>query len=192
MVSRYAATLVTLLWMTLLAHEALSEDDTLLRAGKIRAALVYYIIKFVDRDHRIDVPLTVCTLGSDPLIAALPATFENKSLNGRSFEVKSFSAVPMLNELQVCQVMFFGNDRIHDGLALIKDRSDHPPLVICAVPSIDWNGCGVEIYEESNKARIALDNERLESDGFKIGSELLEVSVVRKQKANANSSSVNR
>lgn len=161
------------------------ESTDAARAGKIRAALVYYITKFVQgRNGTNGEKLEVCVIGQDQLSPYLPATFEGKKVAGKTAEVREHTADAANSDgIKGCHIIILGsaleNSRRNEVFANLKSIKENLPLTICAVSEVQWGDCMIEIFELNNKARVAIDVEKLELAGFKASSELLEVSVVR-------------
>jgi hypothetical protein len=159
-------------------------DEMSDRAGKIRSALVYYLTKFVtyppdDPEHGQG-SIKICLFGQDPINNVLPGVIKNKTAQGRALEIEDFNiSEPTDKSIQECEVQFFGSEIKAVGLKALKSASKGV-LTVCSTQKVTWGSCMVQIFEEGNKAKLAVDIGLLQAGDLKVSSELLEVSLVRK------------
>src|SRR5690606_29464289 len=76
----------------LLAPLAFAENESAdEREGKIKAACLYYLAKFVEWPARVfqnsEMPLRLCILGKDPLNAFVISTMDGKTVGNRKIEI---------------------------------------------------------------------------------------------------------
>ena len=169
----------------LISPRVSNADETEERAGKIRSALIYYLVKFVSfptASVHSPGPIKICLFGKDPLNTFISEIVSNKTAQGRPLEVYLNSESRNFGDLQKCEVDFFGTEIGEQGLAALKSKSPGI-LSVCAVEKVSWGSCMIQIFEEGNKAKLAIDIELLNAAGLKVSSELLEVSLVRKASA---------
>jgi len=65
--------------------------------------------------------------------------------------------------------------------SFISAVKDSGGLTICAVGEVQPGWCAVELFEENNKSRIAVDLNRKTKEHFSISADLLEVSLVYRE-----------
>lgn len=151
------------------------------RVGRIRAALVYYIVQFVyfvPQDSKpTSEPLTICVLGEDLMKPYLAATIEGKTAHGRSLRVRLLDISDPPPALSGCHVVFIGKNALDPVQQLLTKTDQNSILSICAMDKVLWGNCMIQIFEERNKARIAIDVQKLQEGGLRASSELLEVAI---------------
>lgn len=163
------------------ASDARADIDSMDRIGRIRAALIYYIVKFIELKTLDESPITICVVGNDPLRDYLKETVAGKLAQGRSLEIVEKDETQLSHSHWLsCTLGFFGEDVVSKAIDLIRSESSRGMLAICAVKEPRWDTCLVQIYEGNNKSRIAIDLENYSASQFQISSELLDVSVVNR------------
>ncbi len=189
-----ASRIVSLIFLVLIAANlTLAVDlDQEQRVGKIRAALIYYIVKFIDfkansleKEHSA---INICSVGTDPLNLVIQNIIKGKKSQNKDINVEFIPSIGKLQQQkQSCSIIFFGLDSVSKQYfysteaSLIRELNENHILTVCASENINWQGCAIQIYEDTNKAKLAIDLEQIEKIGVKVGSELLEVSTVKKQ-----------
>jgi YfiR/HmsC-like len=174
--SLFRAVLLTLSVDFFATHYSWAETDDSSRVGRIRSALVYYVVKFVTFDSSVSQPIRLCIVGDDPLNAHIKGTLIGKSVVGRPIEVEMFEGWQPSAE---CHVIFFAENSVDKSTLSTLPRQ---LLTICAVSEVSWDSCIVQMFVSDNKARLAVDLDRARAHGFEVGSELLEVAVTKKGK----------
>lgn len=172
---------VLLLLMLLLCTASVSRaEDSQTRVGRIRSALVYYLVKFVtwpgeEQGEESQEPIELCVLGDDPLNDFLTQTVEGKSVRGRPFHVRIRESLAAGETLGKCHVLFLSEEYAEK----LEEKQFVVPatnvLTVCAAREKRRNHCMVQILERDNRAQIAVDLSLTTSAGFRISSELLEV-----------------
>lgn len=155
----------------------LAEDDT--RVGRIRAALLYYVAKFVTFPKPDKTPFEICVIGKDPLNDFLPETIDGKTAQQRTIEARFLEHVKSFDELRNCTIVFFGAEEQQTLASFLERAHAQQSLSVCATGAPTTGVCMIQVFEEHNRARIGIDTKVLEQHGFRASSELLEVSVVR-------------
>ncbi len=151
------------------------------RAGRIRSAVVYYLAKFVRWEKSSVLSqsdyITTCVVGDDPLKHSILNTVAGKTADRRSFDVTFFSSQVNPKELEKCQLIFFSRESAE--ATLISSLTKKGLLTVCAVDEISWGTCVVQLFEENNKARLAIDNVIGKSVGIEFSAQLLDVAELR-------------
>ena len=162
---------------TIGTHARAEEIDP--RVGQIKAAIVYNIAKFVEWPPSAQ-PLEICMLPQDPFRSFIEAFTADKEVKGRKIKVSVVDLGKISREQKtVCQILFIG-ERFNDLKSKLNEiLTMQGLLTICDVQSLYWGACGAQIFEDNNKARIAIDKEQLEKAGLKISSELLDLAILK-------------
>lgn len=175
--------LLHLLTIVTCVPTSFASPDSSERIGKIRAALVFYIVKFVEfREIPLD-KVSICTIRDDAMQSYLAETVADKRLHGRGLDVRRISASPSDADLENCNVAFFGFEAVGENASAIERANVLGLLTICLVEKVKWGRCTIEIFEENNKNRIAVDLRDQAKSNVTISAELLEVSLVNRDKS---------
>ena len=153
-----------------------AEEVSGARIGRIRAALIYYLVKFVDwpslDDANINRNLELCLLGSDPLNHFLENTVRGKKIHNHNLVIREQREDKIA---QSCNLVFFSEEKV----SLLREKQlvlgEESPLTVCAVQKPDWGYCMIQLYEKENRIRIAIDVDLAKRANYSISSELLEV-----------------
>ena len=171
---------VLVIFLVSLAAPPAQAEDTGTRVGRIRSALVYYLVKFVTwpgetPDSRSTEPIEFCVLGEDPLNDFLAQTVAGKTVRDRPLNVRIRESLKEGEKLGTCHVLFLSAEFAER----YEERQIEVPkanvLTICAAKIIRRNHCMIQILEKDNRARLTIDLPLTTAAGFKISSELLEV-----------------
>lgn len=154
--------------------------DTSERAGRIRAALVYNIIKFVDFDETQSPHIAICAHSDEPLYRYLEETVSGKTVRSKVVELKKFHTHNEHDNMRLCNVLFIGEHALlqEDSKSLLKANTSAVSICIVKEPSLE--NCVIQIFEENNKAKIAVNLPLAESRKLKLSSELLDAALVRR------------
>ena len=147
------------------------------RSGRIKAALVYYVAKFVNWPNEANDsknPLHVCVAGDDDVTPYLSETLSNKEVRSRKIEISKIeSDLPLSkSQLKNCDLLY---NAVHaTSKSLAQELATRPILTLCN--SLDpAQLCMVRLFEKENRARIMIDPQAAKTAGLSISSELLEV-----------------
>ena len=165
------ALILTIISIVLCAAPARALADN--RAAKIKAAVFYYVLKFVEWSSlRDESALKVCFIQSDPILEELSFLIVGKKIQGRTPVLRKVSSP---NDIRSCHVLYLPDIADSSELAIVAAT---PQLItICSVASRRALPCTIQIYEEGNPAKVALSRGLLSTAGFKVSSELLEVAI---------------
>jgi hypothetical protein len=76
------------------AHPAVIGDKPMLSEQQVKAAFLYYSIKFIDWPQEVfpdkNAPILVGVIGDDPLARELEQSLRNKSINGKNLVLRQF------------------------------------------------------------------------------------------------------
>lgn len=155
------------------------------RTGKIKAASLYYIAKFVtwplsQAEQTQPLPeLTLCVVGEDPLNDFIKGTASGKTSHGRRIAVRLFPSDADSVAVRDCDVLYLGEISASSSEKLLRSAHEKPVLTIRSVREVKWSNVVIQLFESSNKLNIAVDLPLALSKGLKISSELLRVSTVK-------------
>jgi hypothetical protein len=163
-----------------LPNDAHAQSEVENRTGRIRAALVYYIVKFVDLSSLPGDSITVCILGDDSMNSFIDATITGKKAHGKTLLLKKFTTFSASDMNTQCSVRFIGKTETPYSSYLPELASQKQAITICATDKPHFNGCFIEMFEQDNKIRLAIDLSLIDQANMKVSSELLEVAVLKK------------
>jgi hypothetical protein len=168
--SRRAA-LAGLLYCAGLAHAQQGHAATV-GEYQVKAACLYHFAKFVEwpaAAMKGEVVL-VGVLGKDPFGPALEFMFQDKTLQGRRFEVRRVSHV---SEAQPCHVLFLNvNDEVELRRAL-ESLSGSPVLTVGNHHLFVASGGMIQLFVEENKVRFDINLTAAKKSGLAISAQLL-------------------
>jgi hypothetical protein len=139
----------------------------------VKAALVYNFAKFVEWPDDADAParpMVVGVLGDPELTAVIDKTLRNKTVRGRTFDVRHFTSI---DDLALCHILFVA---LHDAAAVqrtIRVVQDSPTLTIGNLNGFsDWGGV-IELVLEEKQFRFEINAGTARRGGLKVSSRLL-------------------
>jgi hypothetical protein len=123
---------------------------------QVKAAFLYHFAKFVEWPPaaRRDRAVVVCVLGRDPFGPVLDFLLEDKTLQGKPFDVRRISAVA---EASACHLLFVSltdNNELHGALQAL---SGSPVLTVGDTPSFFSAGGMVHLFVEDSKVRFDIN-----------------------------------
>ncbi len=152
------------------------KSSSMVRKGKIRAAMLYYITRFIKwPEASVKNGLGVCIVGSDPLNDYIEETFAGKSFNGVDAQI--FFVKDKAESLQEkCDLFYFGKaeEIQYDELALDSAFTVAGQDLPSSVKAM------IELYEDSNKLRLRVNYDLVQGKGYNVSSELLAIAEVRR------------
>lgn len=161
------------------------------RAAKIKAGLVFYVMKFIDwpleqpsagEQNAKAKPLRICIVGRDAVTEQLEEVFRNKSIQSRATAVEYLS-IDQTPSPHYCNAYYFSNNALQQQ-KLINEllKNESAVVTICEGSRYFNPNCMVQIFEEGNKARLAIDKERGHARDLLISSELLALAEISTSK----------
>lgn len=156
-------------------------DDS--RELKIKSAVVFYIIKFVEWQRGVEPKdaIKVCAAVRSELYDALAETFAGKVVRGRGLRIRAIEAQAGFS-LPDCEILILDRAAASSAGNAMQHAEilTQPVLSICEVDEVVWEGCIAQIFPQDNRARIAFDLERAQLAGLRPSSELLALAIVRR------------
>jgi len=149
------------------------------RETKIKAAVIFKILKFVDWPAAAwpasDTPLLVCLLGRDPLTQAV-ADLEGASTQGRALRF-TFVNLP-LRQPPLCHALVIAageSDRLHP---LLENIADLPTLSFAEIPEFARRGGIVGLVRAKNRFAFEINLRAAKKAGISISAPLLELATI--------------
>jgi hypothetical protein len=168
-------------WFNLSHPVVAIADDS--RELKIKSAVVFHIIKFVEWQRGVEPKdaIKVCASVRPELYDALAETFAGKVVRGRGLRIRAIAA-PVESPITDCEILILDRAAASSAASATEHAEirTHPVLSICEVDEIIWGGCIAQIFPQDNRARIAFDLERAQLAGLRPSSELLALAIVRR------------
>jgi len=162
--------------------DSLAEDLDPGREKKIKAALVYYMGKFVSWpvDRGNDQLTTFCLVEPDDLSEVIKKTLVESQLGGRKVVFRKINN-PGKDQLKDCEVVLVSQLGHKHASVMRKRLKGKPVLMICFHMNLYWRDCPMQIYDKKNKAKIGVDMALMEGSGLYVSSELLGIVNVKKK-----------
>lgn len=149
-----------------------------MRPARIKAAIIYKIAKFVSWPSIKD-SFTICASEHDPLLDALKEIVVGKELHDRPIRILTIDPAQYIQKRETqCQILLIDDESFSALEGDLKQFMREGTLSICMVHKPIWGTCTAQIFEDENRARIAIDPERAEQSGLKVSSELLDLAVL--------------
>lgn len=177
---RTALRAVFLLLSLVVSFTPAFSDETTSREQKIKAALIYYIAKFVEWPlSSSKLSIQVCVQASQGMFAEVQDTLRGKVIGSRPIDIQKFADSESLYSSTTCNLVFFDRAELLANPSLPEKLKGRSILTVCEVERPEWGSCVIQIFEQDNKARLAIDTALATSAKLKISSELLELALVK-------------
>jgi YfiR/HmsC-like len=141
---------------------------------RVKAAFLFHFAQLVDWPTNTQTgtndSLFLCTFGTDPFQGALEATVEGKPIGNRVIRIRHLMQP---QDMQACQVIFFGKDQSTRIPTLVADLEKAPILTVGESAGFLGAGGMICFLLEENKVRFQINLDAAESAKLKIGSRLL-------------------
>ncbi|MEX2299938.1 MAG: YfiR family protein [Bryobacterales bacterium] len=141
--------------------------------AEVKAALVYNFAKFVEWPDDADPqgrPVVVGVLGDPELTAIIDRTLRNKTVRGRTFDVRHFTSI---DSPALCHILFVA---LQDAAAVkrtIHVVQDSPTLTIGELHGFSGWGGVIELVLEEKQFRFEINAGTARRGGLKVSSRLL-------------------
>lgn len=184
---RFSSIIVSLIFSLIFCFNANAEiPDDNERIAEIRAAIVYYVLKLSNLNQRSsDYDRALCVVGRDLLNSKIEATINPLIRNGLISKVTFFKPLDALRNGLHCSTVFIGESlpsnqseksAIHSIKKILLDK---PVLTICGVKQQVWGECIVQIYNENNRSKLAIDLRLADLANIHLSSELLKLAKLK-------------
>ncbi|MCB0309926.1 MAG: YfiR family protein [Bdellovibrionales bacterium] len=156
------------------------------RGIKIKAAVAYHVAKFISLPEEIIAnqnEVRVCLIKGADINRHIEDMVHGKKLHGRSIRISYFEEAQELIDDGSCRIVFVSQSTLEQLRHSASKLVSYGKLIVCFVTELKWEICPVQIYEQDNKARIAIDLEWARRTGLVVSSELLDLAVVRRSES---------
>lgn len=148
---------------------------------RVKAALLFNLVKYTtfpaSAFQKPEDPIVILVVGKDPFGSALEATFDGKSLHGRSFKIERSATLP---KALTAHVVFASAPSAEDAKQLIALSKDHPCLLVGEHAGFAQAGAYVNFYEEKGKVRLEVNTDRKADTKLELSAELLKLAKIVK------------
>jgi len=127
-------------------------------------------------------PIVIGLLGEDPFGAVLDRAIKDKTIRGRSLEIRRLNQI---SDLRVCHVLFVcasETKRLPEILAAARKTS---VLTVSDIDRFAEQGGITNFYTENNKVRFKINLSAAERAGTKISSQLLRLGTIIREEDDA-------
>ena len=141
--------------------------------AQVKAALVYNFAKFVEWPDDAAPqarPMVVGVLGDPELTAVIDRTLRNKTVRGRTFEVRHFTSI---DDLALCHILFVAPQDAATVRRAIQLVQDSPTLTIGELDGFSGWGGVIELVLEEKQFRFEINAGTARRGGLKVSSRLL-------------------
>ncbi len=175
-----------LLFLLVLFSPNISQgEDAKAREGRIKAASLYYIAKFItwpeSSPQGSSKQFNLCIAGENPLNEHIRAVVDKKSIRDMQITLHFIEEEGHIDTLTSCHLLFLGDLKESFKLKLREKTASPPVLTIVDVSKPEWGDFDVQLFEQDNKLRIAIDLPRVTVKNLRVSSELLQLSLVRRE-----------
>jgi hypothetical protein len=156
----------------------MAADEAAQREARIKAALVFKIVKFVDwpaSSFGPGVPVRICTLGDSPVAQALSAV-DGKPVRDRSAQILRLGSTP--GEVASCHVLYLAptaRDAIPGLQAALRGRA---VLTISDQPEFARRGGMIGLERDENRIAFEINLRAAREAGLAPAAPLLELARV--------------
>lgn len=164
--------------LCLLGVQALQAEEGE-REAKIKAAVIFKILKFVEWPFAAmpapDTPLLVCLLGRDPLAAAL-ADLEGVSTQGHALHFL-YVAYPLPGATR-CHALVVAAGESEHLHPLLDHLAERPTLSLAEIPNFARRGGIVGLVRATNRLSFEINLRAARRAGLSISAPLLELATI--------------
>ncbi|MEX2301722.1 MAG: YfiR family protein [Bryobacterales bacterium] len=139
---------------------------------QVKAAFLYHFAKFVEwpASAKNGQTIEVCVLGSDPFGPALDFLLEDKTLQGKRFDVRRVNGTA---EGQSCHVLFVAFEDKHELQSVVQTLSGSPVLTVGDSPDFSRAGGMIYLFVDESKVRFDINLAAAKHSGITISAALL-------------------
>jgi hypothetical protein len=158
---------------------AAAAEEPLAGEYQVKAAFLYNVMKFVQwptsptQDPRA--PWLFCVAGEDPFNGLLDVAIAERSVQGRTIEIKRFERTVEIPELVACHVLFLGAPEVDHAASLLGALASAPVLTIAEREGFASSGGIVELLVFERKLAFVVNQKTAEAHQLKISSQLLKL-----------------
>ena len=157
-------------------------EDSKVREGRIKAAVLYYLAKFIKWPEQAfkssEDQIRLCLAGEDPLNKFVKRTVSSKQVSGRNLKIIFVDTKPPKVKVEECHILFIGESDSESRLKLLSKLKGKHALSVGVVDGFTQQGGLVQLFKEENKFRIRINLDNVHRANLEVSSELLQVAVI--------------
>jgi hypothetical protein len=160
------------------ADPSLRRDDPVADEDLLKAAFIYNFAKFTRWPEwalgAAERPFTLCTAGSDELVAALDR-LADQTMRGRPVRVARYEAARTDGQ---CQVLYIGASEHHHYWRLLEQVHGTPILTVSEIRGFADAGGIIQLYHARDRIRFKINLDTARSSGLRLSARLLDLAEV--------------
>lgn len=146
-----------------------SEVSAQVQENELKAAFIYNFISFTEWPGKMGDAINICTLGNDPLNAALD-TLQNKSAKGVAIVVHHLR---IEDKVKDCHVVFIGDSERINFQKIISSLKSMPTLTVTDSEGLAAQGVMIELGLDERRIVFKINVEAAKQAQLMISSKLL-------------------
>jgi hypothetical protein len=154
-----------------------SDGDSGPTEYQVKAAFLYYFVKFVEWPADLPDPITICVLGEDPFGPVLERTIKGKQVGGKHLSIKRSRDLANLNS---CQILFVSSSEKDRFPEIFDTLGNAAILTVGDTDDFSQLGGIINFFIEENKVHFEINLNAASGARLKISSKLLNVARVER------------
>ena len=177
--SRVIATVLVLGFIFVIGGPAFLAGDGMAAPTEyqVKAAFLYYFVKFVEWPAGLPDPITICVLGDDPFGEDLERTIKGKQVHGKDLAIKRSRDLVDLNR---CQIIFVASSEQDRYPEIFEFLGNSATLTVGDTNDFSQLGGMINFFIEENKVHFEINLNAASDARLKISSKLLNVARVER------------
>lgn len=159
------------LWSVVIGTQAQSAGEY-----QVKAAFLFNFAKFVEWPSSsfsdASAPLQICVFGQDPFGEALRNITNEKTVNGRKFEIRQVSD---LRDARSCHILFVASSGKIPAKQIVEALRGASVLTVGDTKGFAEQGGMINFVLENDRVQFEVSRKAAEEAGLKISSKLLSV-----------------
>jgi hypothetical protein len=164
---------------TIDAHPAELGDKPTLSEQQVKAAFLYYFIKFIDWPQEVfpekNSPILVGVIGDDSLGRELDQSLRKKTINGRELVLRQ---IGWPGEVKGYHILLLCASEAKVIPAVLASVKGSPVLTVGEIDRFGEQGGIINFYIEDKKVRFEINIDAAEKARLKISSQLLSLAKI--------------
>ncbi|HEY3838928.1 MAG TPA: YfiR family protein [Bryobacteraceae bacterium] len=137
----------------------------------IKAAYLFNFGRYVSWPQQTG-DVVIGVVGHAPIVEILEQTVAGKTINGRAYRVRVYSATEPIDH---CDILFLSHGDIHQTASILTALAGKPVLTVSDTENFAGQGGMVEFLLVDDTLKFDINLAAVEKCGLKISSELLRV-----------------
>ncbi len=157
-----------------------AQQNVIYNEYEIKTALLYKLAFFIDwPDDRFEnekSPIIVHILGDDPFGSSFEKTIGDNTVRGREIVLKRIQEI---DRKDPCHILFISESEKERVDEILKQLQGAPILTVGDFEGFGEAGGCINFFQEKNTIRFEINVAAIKRAGLKIGSQVLELKLVR-------------